>query len=104
MSATTEIESQRKGWFRWYRTDIAWVSLDANYSISYSVRGPNLYVYTETLSGSYNHKKYNASEIRKNFTWGVSAGGWFNLSGWISSSYEGLRINKKGSCSTYVKK
>jgi len=104
MSATTEIESQRKSWFRWWHNRIQSVSLDADYSVTESFRTAWGYEYSETLTDSYSHTKYNAAEIRKNLTWGVAAGGGVvRVTGWISSTYSGSRSDGlTGSCSTHA--
>ncbi len=107
MSATTEIESQRKSWFRWWHNRIESVSLNANYSITQTFRPAwGGYEYTQTTTDSYSHTKYNAAEIRKNLTWGVSYNGVIRVKGWISSNYSGTRSfdNQTRSCSTYISK
>lgn len=105
MSATTEIESQRKSWFRWWHNRIQSVSLDAEYSITQTFQSPWGYEWSETITDSYSHTKYNAAEIRKNLTWGVAVNGVIRVTGWISSTYTGNRSDGEvGSCSTYVSK
>jgi len=76
--------------------------MDADYSVSYTVRSLRGVLVRKTDSGNYSHTKCNAAEIRKNITWGVGHGTWFNLSGWISSAYTGTHGGETLSCSTYV--
>ncbi|MCY4000781.1 MAG: hypothetical protein OXF84_08260 [Bacteroidetes bacterium] len=107
MSAFTELEYQKKGWIRWSRQRTTRITLNAEYSIKQTVTSPDAYDYIKPLTGSYSHTKYNASEIRKNITWGVS---YFpmsvSVSGWISSEYEAYRSSDRltRSCTTYIKK
>ena len=105
MSATTEIESQRKSWFRWWHNRIKSVSLEAEYSITQYFRSAWGYEWYETITDSYSHTKYNAAEIRKNLTWGVAVNGVIRVTGWISSIYTGNRSDgETRSCTTYVSK
>lgn len=105
MSTTTEIESQRKSWFRWWHNRIESVSLDAEYSITQTFRSPWGYEWSETTEDSYSHAKYNAAEIRKNLTRGVAVSGVIRVTGWISSIYTGNRSDgETTSCTTYVSK
>ncbi len=101
-SATTEIEYQKKSWGRWRRIKTTWVSLDAEYSVSYAHVGPNGISVPVTKAGSYSHTKYNASEIRKNLSWAVPyRGGFVVMGGRISSTYTARRSDSmQGSCST----
>ncbi len=102
MSATTEIESQRKSWRRWWHNRITSVRLDTEYSITSTFLSP-WGRYTETITDNYSHTKYNAAEIRKNLTWGVGVIGVVWVRGWISSTYTGNRSDGLSrSCSTYV--
>ena len=106
-SATTEIEYQRKSWGRWWRTTATWVSLDARYSLSVHLVPPGGAPLPPIVtSGTYSHKKYNASEIRKNLDWTVPFGdGVVVMRGWISSTYRAKRLDGlQRSCSTYVRR
>ncbi len=110
-SATSEIESQRKAWFRWWRTSINWVRLDMDYNLEQVVTteaawGRFTFVVGVT-QGSYTKTKYNASEVRKTLDWNIGINRKANkIRGWISSSYSGNGtydgVARTRSCSTYV--
>ncbi len=110
-SATTEIESQRKAWFRWWRTSINWVRLEADYNLeqvtTVEAAWGTFTLVVNSTEGSYTKTKYSASEIRKNFDWNVGINQKANkIKGWISSTYTGDRtddgITRTRSCSTYA--
>jgi len=109
MSATTELEFQRKGWGRWWRTNANWIKLDADYSITQTTKfgnvEPSLQPPPITKSGKFSKTKYRASEIKHNLTWGVAfpLSASISVNGWINSSYEGYNSefnSDSKSCST----
>lgn len=110
-SATSEIESQRKAWFRWWRTSINWVRLDMDYNLEQVVTteaawGRFTFVMGIT-KGSYTKTKYSASEVRKTLDWNIGIRQKANkIRGWISSTYSGNGtydgVASTQSCSTYV--
>ncbi|MYC03488.1 MAG: hypothetical protein F4120_09600 [Rhodothermaceae bacterium] len=103
ISATTEIESQRKRWFRWWHNRIQSVSLDADYSITVTRQNPWGFSYSNSYTGSYSHTKYDAAEIRKNLEWEIVEGGIATVRGWVSSDYSGARSDgAEASCSTNI--
>jgi len=98
-SATTEIESQAKSWFRWWRTSINWVSIDVDYDLQQIITiyqgGDWFSLPIFSTQGTYNKTKYDASEIRKNFDWNVGIFQRANkIVGTISSSYSGNRTDE----------
>ena len=110
-SATSEIESQRKSWGRWWRTNINWVRLDMDYSVARVIKSPYQYgppdLVINLVEGSFTKTKYSASEVRKNLDWNVGINQKADkIKGWISSTYTGNRtddnITRTRSCSTYV--
>ncbi len=106
MSASTESRSESKGRFRWTRTNARWIGLDADYSVTETLRALGGGTSTETIRGSISEKVYNISKVKRNLTWAISIGGIVSVSGWISTTHSGNRtdnrVNRTRSCSTYI--